>query len=263
MESTLTRNEVVTVAIGLACLLAPTALADIDGFNRLDGWNYLQRDAGVPADVGDDFVQLTTGGTRQVRNIWYETPQDITQFEASFTYRAANIGAAATRHGLSFILQNDPRGVDALGTGFNATGFGFDGISPSAGVTIELDTGPGLSYTGFYRDGVIGGGSVPTTPLNAFDGQEIEVQLIYDGSLLSVSMRDAFNEFPTKNYVVSPSFADALGSTTAYIGFGASTGAQRGSDQFISDFRFRTVPAPGAAALLALAGLGVTVRRRR
>lgn len=244
--------------VGAACGIAQ---ADITGFNNLNGWTYKQGDGGVASPFGQDFIQITTGGASQVRNVWHNTPQNISEFTATFTYRAANIGAAATRQGVSFIIQTDSRGTDALGTGFNASGFGFDGITPSAAVTIELNTGPGLSYTGFYQNGVIGGGSANTSPLNAFQGRDIDVSIVYNGISLAVSMHDSVNTFPTVNYIVSPSFASTLGSTTALVGFGASTGAQNGCDQFISNFRF-TVPTPATATLL-IGGLATASRRRR
>jgi hypothetical protein len=244
--------------LGLAGSLVPATRADITGFNNLVGWSYNQGDAGTPATFGQDFIQITTGGANQVRSVWFNTPQAISEFTATFTYRAASIGPAAVRQGVSFIIQTDPRGTAAIGAAFNSTGFGFDGITPSAGVTIELDTGPGLTYSGFYRNGIIGTPAV-TTPLNAFQGRDIEVSIVYNGTSIAVSMHDSVNTFPTQNYLVSPSFAAALGSSAALVGFGASTGAQNGCNQFISNFRY-TVPAPGTAALLAL---GMCVRRRR
>lgn len=249
-----------TIAVWAA---GSAANGDIIGFNNLVGWSYNQRDAGVAAQVGAGFVQITTGGAKQVRDIWYNTPQDISRFSASFTYRAANIGAASGRQGVAFILQTDTRGAAALGTGFSSTGFGYDDVTPSAAVTIELDTGPALSYTGFYRNGSLGGGSTVLSPLNGFDLRDIDVTIDYDGSLLTVAMRDTVNTSPTRTYVVSPSFALGLGSTTALIGFGASSGLQHGVDQFISNFRFTSVPGPTPLRVLGLMCYVAVGRRRR
>lgn len=250
----MTKHALIVCAAGLLCALSNHTQADIVGFNNGNGWVYNQLDPGTPASFGQDSVQITTGAN-QVRDIWFATPQAITQFTATFTYRAANI-AGSSNPGVAFIIQNDPRGTAALAPG----GFGFQGITPSAAVTIQLNTAVQQTATGFFRDGVMGAGSIATSPLNAFDGREIDVSIVYNGSTLAVSMHDSVNTFPTQTYIVSPSFASALGSSTALVGFGGSTAAN-GCNQFLSNFRF-TVPSPATATVL-LGGVATLSGRRR
>ena len=239
-------------------LIAAAAHADINGFNSLSGWTYNTTDAGTPpAVLGADLIHFTTGPNNR-RSLWFNTPQDITAFTASFTYRAGSISASAARQGLTFTLQN--AGLSALGTGL-----GFEGLAPSATVTIETDTGPGLTYTGYYANGVNGGGSVPTTPVNAFGFGEIDVAITYAGSLLSVFMTDGVNSYSRPNQFVGDLSA-LLGSQSAFVGFTAGTsstlGSGGGSNQFLSNFRFTSVQAPATAGLLTIGGL-CGLRRRR
>ncbi len=233
--------------------------ADITGFQN---FTLKRSDTGTPPVLVDaDTIQFTTG-PNQRRSLWFNTRQDISEFTATFTYRANGIGASGNRQGLVFVMQNDTDGINTLGDPvgglFGNSGLGYFGIQPSAAVTVETDTGPARTFTGFYSGGVFGGGSAPTFPVNAFDGSEIDVTITYDGSILSVGMVEGSNVFPTRNYLVG-SLEDAVGSSSAYIGFTAST-ANGGANQYISDFQYK-VPEPSSALLTAV-GIGALIGGR-
>lgn len=97
-------------------------------------------------------------------------------------------------------------------------------------------------------------------------GHDIAVTLGYNGSILAQTMRDTVTgaEF-TRNIIVGDLSA-VLGGGTAYVGFTASTTAGscsgNAADQYFSDFRFTSVPAPGVGVLLA-GSLLASARRRR
>jgi hypothetical protein len=254
-----------SVSAALVCVVlcaATSARADIVGFNGLSGWRYNTSDSGSPPVIVDsNQVQLTTG-PNNTRSIWFEVPQSITSFEARFTYRASSIAASGPRQGVAFVIQNDPAGPNALGTGGSSLGYG--GITASAAVTIETDTGPGLTYSGFYTNGVMGGGSAVTTPVNAFNFRDIDVIINYSGSILSVTMVDGTDVYGPQNHLVG-SLASVVGGPTAYVGFTAATfntlGSGGGANQFLSDVSF-TVPSPGAWSAVMVAGCMVGRRRR-
>lgn len=255
MEYASSRNIVVLAAAGLACSLTATALADITGFNMLDGWEYNQGDTGTPADLPEPDTIHFTNGERQNRSIFFKQRQDVSQFSASFTFRADYQGGN-NPHGITFAIHNDPDGPEALGS--LGGGLGYEGITNSGALGLEVLR----SRTGWFQGGVVGG-MVPVTDIVLGDNHDILVTLDYDGRFLRQRMVDTVTgaEF-SRNYVAED-LLDELGGSMAYVGFTAGTSGFGHSDQFISDFRFRTVPAPGAAALLAMAGLGVAVRRRR
>ncbi|MDX2199514.1 MAG: hypothetical protein SF069_11160 [Phycisphaerae bacterium] len=250
------RSETVAVAVAMT-LLSATAQAAVLGFNgnqELAGWQYNQTDTGTPLQiVGDNAIQFTAGPNNR-RSLWFTTPQDITQFEANFTYRASSISASASRQGLAFVIQNSPSGVTTLG----GASYGYNGITPSAAVTIETDSGPGRSFTGYYTNGVLGGGSADMTPVNAYEFTDIDVNVRYQGSVLSVTMTQGTDVFGPRNYFVG-SLASLLGSPTAYVGFTGATlntqGAGGGATQFLSNFSFVPEPTTGVAMLVGLMAL--------
>jgi hypothetical protein len=238
----------------LAGTMAAPASADIIGLTP-GTYEYNQGDTGSPALGGTDSIQLTTGGD-QFRSIFFHDAQDITQFSASFTYRAADIGGKGFgRHGITFVMQNSPDDVDALGLAL-----GYSGITNSAAITLELDMG--VTYSGYFTNGVLGGGAAALTPVNAYSLHEIDVSMVYDGSFLTVSFVDTVTgASQTLPNMMVGSLADVVGGPSAYIGFSGGTGVG-GVDQHLSNFTFTSIPAPGVLGLLGVAGL-LRGRRRR
>ena len=195
--------------------------------------------------------------------------QDITDFSASFTYRANVRGGALPRQGLTFTVHNDPRGVEAVSTralGFGGfSGFGYEGIENSAAVSIELDTGPGLTYSSFYSGGVIGPGSPTISPVNAFNGNDIDVTIRYRDGFMDIDYRDTVTLAEFSQRLPVGSLESLVGDSMAYVGFTASTAGgftgSGGTDQFLSDFSYTVIPAP--ATLPLMGGLGLIALRRR
>jgi hypothetical protein len=249
-------------AMALTLSQTKAAIIGFDDFSLHDS-----DDGTPPVLVDSETIQFTTG-PNQRRSLWFNARQDISQFTATFTYRATGIGASGNRQGLAFVIQDDLQGANTIGDPvgglFGFSGLGYYGIEPSAAVTIETDTGPARTYTGYYTDGVFGGGSTNTLPINAFNERDIDVTISYDGDILSVGMVDGADVFPPRNYLIG-SLDDVIGNPDAYIGFTAST-ANGGANQFISNFRFQNaVPEPGAAWLLivALGASGMFVQGKR
>lgn len=263
MPNVIRTSCVLSVLAASAITIVPTARGDIVGLNSLTGWSYNTGDTGSPpVIVTSDEIQFTTGPNNR-RSVWFNTPQNIGAFTATFTYRASSISASAVRQGLTFAVHNDPASLAALGSG--GSGFGYAGIGQSAAVTIETDTSPARTYNGLYTGGVLGGGSAQTTPVNAFSFQPIDVTITYSGSVLSVSIVQGANTFGPQNYVVG-SLPAIVGGSTAYVGFTAATfntlGSGGGANQFISNVRFTSVPTPAGLPLLLVGSAAAGWRRR-
>lgn len=255
------RSALAAAIAGLACSITSTASADVTGFNDLDGWTYNQApfDTGTPASLPDpDTIHLTNLGTTQSRNIFYNTPQDITRFTASFTYQALNASTFGCDYGAAFTIQGNSPDV----FGDTGGGLGYTGIDNSAAITLQLTR----NASGFWKDGV-SGSSTPLDPMFLRSGNPIQVSLEYNGTFLKETLLDTVTQQEFSQNLVIGDLSGIVGSDTAYIGFTGSTttGACSGNaaDQYFSDFQFTTVPAPGTAGVLALAGIGAAIRRRR
>jgi hypothetical protein len=250
-------------AVGVA-QLESMADADITGFGNFSNFMINRSDSGsaptiTPGTPGS--IRITSMGDSQSRSIYSKTPQDITQFTASFTYRSIEGplgGPIGVSYGATFVMQNGPQGINAvfqpsynpsIGYGGGcATGCG-GGIRPfdkSVAVSIENRS---LSLTSssssLYTNGNVGGGSSDTSPIDLFSGNPIRVVLTYDGSLLHEKLTDSITlaSYETFFPINIPA---TVGGSTAYVGFTAGTGFSPG-DQHISDFQFVTnAVGPGA-----------------
>lgn len=261
----------VVILIGAIGSAAGSAEADIAGFNNLTGWTYNQPDPGTPADLPNPSTVHLTTGNGQRRSIFFNTPQDITHFTASFTYRAADMRVCLVPQGITFCVQNDPRGPQAIGGGGGGLGYAAtvgnsDSIVTSAAVALFTDTGPGITLNGYWTGGNQGGGNQNIAPVNAFAFRDLNISLTYSNPILAVVIDDPLisgsADF-TRNYVVGD-LASLLGGSTAYVGFTASTGdifGNGGSNQYLSNFSY-TVPSPAAGIVLACGSIALARRRR-
>lgn len=267
-----TASHSLVVAMPLAVVLAtaaPSALADIAGF-PIPGWQLNQWDGASGSPVNPpESITLTTGTSGQSRSAFYTTRQDITTFEASFTYTFT--GNANGRMGAAFVLHNSPEGPEAVAYGTLSgvtTNFGYTdgrGTFGNRSVAISLESGysgAGSSATGVYTYGSFGGGSTPTSPIQFSSGNPIDVTIAYNGFLLSMTARDTVTGSLFTAPLVAIDLSTVLNDGSAFVGFTGSTNTNAGTSQTFSNFRYTTVPAPAAGGLLA-AGLLVAVRRRR
>ena len=254
-------------SFAIIAAFAAATHADVIGFNSLNPseWTYNQSDEGAMASVPDpDTVHITNLGFNQARSIFFNEPQTVAPFTATFTYQSISGPGSSAGRGATFTIHNDPRGPEALGGSGSALGFDGSGlrIENSAAVTFRLNE----NASGFFTGGIIGTGAPLVSPIDLDGGNPIDVTIEYDGFFLTETLTDTVT---LDEYVGSPvivgDLASIIGSDTAYVGFTASTGSNAGAivDQFISDFRFTVIPEPATAALLAILGLSGRRSRRR
>lgn len=233
--------------------------ADFSGFNNLVDYRYNQGDGGAAPgyDPVSDTFHITNQGELERRSIFHETPQQIAQFTATFTYYALNLAGSRQGLGACFILQNSADGPAALG-GFHS-GLGCSGIPKSVAVTLELANGT-QSTSGVYTNGSLGGGSVSTNPVNFYNGHAVGVSIHYDGTFLRTTMTDLVTLQP---YLAPPTLvnipATVMGNT-AFVGLSATT--NYGGDQYFSNFTFSTVPEPASLGFLAVLAFALRPSRR-
>ncbi|MGA2254567.1 MAG: PEP-CTERM sorting domain-containing protein [Thermoguttaceae bacterium] len=247
------RHLSLAAALAALPLISNVVHADIPGFEDLSGFTVNQTDSGSPPTYSNGVLQLTNGYVDENRSIFYDTPQGITQFSASFTFTATGPWNGT---GASFVLQTSPSGASAAGNGTDGYG-----AFPGASVAIVLDSYQ--AATGFFTDANIGNGLLPVSPVNLFSGHPIDLDISYSDSLLHESLLDTTNgaSFDTSYLVLTP-LPTILGGSTAYVGISASAdnnGFFSGPGvQSFSNFQFvSSVPEPSTIVLLGVASLSM------
>ena len=232
----------------LCCFLLVVAIhsdqanSQISGFSDFsENWTYHQLDSGSLAAIDDDFIVITND-VAQARNIWFNTTQPIDSFTTSFRYQTSpfgNIegGGPFNVRGISFIIQNSMLGVDAETT--QNLGAGFTGIDQGVAVVFNL-LNVGKVEVSFLESGPVQTGGTELGDRTTFD-DGLDVLIIYDGSTLNFTIDDGIETPFTQTLIIKDPISDLLNSSSAFIGFGASTGGSflGPSQQTISNFQFK------------------------
>jgi hypothetical protein len=230
------------------------ATPPVIGFGDGSAWATL---SGATISGTPSVLELTDGNPSESRSAFYNTPQYIAGFLATFTY-TPSAGSATRADGVTFALQNDPSGAQSVGGAGNQLGYG--GINPSVAFELDIYTGDaGGTGINWATNGLTAGtGGAPnggTSPVNINSGDPIGVALYYsyDTGQLGVKLVDtaASATFVT-NYEVG-NIPALLGGDFAYIGF---TGATGGSDavQQISNFSYSYSESPVVSVAHAAGG---------
>lgn len=213
-------------------------------FNDQGGWNF--HGTGATPSISSNVLSLTDGNANEAVSSFVLYPLYIGAFRASFTYQDVNQGSG---DGIAFVLQNASTGSNALGG--NGGNLGYSGITPSAALELNVNSGSrgGIGYA-FATNGLTGGNSggggavgdaySATDPVNLISGDPIKVTLLYAGGVLNVSLVDpiANTSFSTSLRVDLPAI---LHTNTAYVGFTGATSTTPAQQQ-VSDFFYTSLP---------------------
>lgn len=191
------------------------------------------------ATFSGSTIEVTNGtvGPHEAGAAWYNTKVNIQSFTTDFTFRITPGG-----YGMTFIIQNDPRGTaahaDANGIGYfaystnnpgtaiaDSIGIVFNATPNGGGYTVEANP----SLTGLYIDGglFIDSGISPVldlTPqgINLQSGDVMEGHITYDGTILTMVLTDT-NTGAQARFSWPVDIPAIVGADTAYVGFGAGT----------------------------------------
>jgi hypothetical protein len=230
-----------SVTSGVATVVGLTNVPPVITLGNGAGWTTNNNGASgfTPPDpsISADQLTLTDGSGEEGASAFYNIPQYIGGFIASFYYLPSGSGNVAD--GTTFCVQND--GLNTLGAAGGSLGYG--GLTSAVGFEINIfaNVGRGIALstngsTGVYLD---------VTPVDLFSGNAIYVQLYYAQDNLQVYLEDtvALTTFATNFPVNIPA---TVGGESAYVGF---TGADGGdaSTQIVTNFVFSYTSTPELA----------------
>ncbi len=222
------------------------------------------------ASVTGGSLTLTDNLGTEARSAFDLTKVPVEAFNASFVFQA---GGNKVADGVTFMLQNDPRGTAALGTAGGALGYTGSNQTTSAPNGIINSVGIGLNIyanavvlsttgAGLY---LLEGGTVAsanTPPDSSFfrTGDPIQVNLSYDGTNnLKVMLEDLTNSTSYSQAFAIGNIATMLGGSSAYVGFSGGDGGSVAT-QTISNFDLSSgavinnVLSPATALTIAATG---------
>ena len=192
------------------------------------------------------MLTLTDGAFDEARAAYSNTLQPIALgangFYASYTYTPSSANLATAADGVVFVLQNDTRGLNAIGGtggGLAYTSEGGTAVPPSVAIALNIYGGHVIGTNLLTNGNPNGDTYLPVTPVNLISGNPIDVSLAYNP--VAQTITETLNEENTTNtftHVYSTgNLAAAIGSNNVYIGFGGGTGGFA-STQTISNFSY-------------------------
>ncbi|HEY2141194.1 MAG TPA: hypothetical protein VGG98_03935 [Solirubrobacteraceae bacterium] len=196
------------------------------------------------AEVVPPALRLTTAKGGLQSSAFYNTPVDpsqawSTQFEISMSE-----GSFPPADGIVFLLQNDPRGAQAVASTSEGGALGYSGINPSLGLEFDIYNGnqgdPSYDHIGIVENGDTGKYiecatekpvvQPPTCdktfnfPLYSSIGKPVFGWMTYDGAnKLAVYASNGETKPATPLLQVEVNLGSLLGKS-AFAGFTAATG---------------------------------------
>jgi hypothetical protein len=245
-------NSVGPVTSSTAVVVGLTAAPPIVTFaGNGSNWTFNQgvNWPGSPSNpsITNDVLTLTDGTNSEACSAFFDIPQYVGGFIASFTYTAGGNRAA---DGITFCLQDSTNVASGLGaTAVGAAGgdLGYYGISNSVAFELNLYTGSsGGSGIQLGTNGSTPDSASPSAPyffpgqVNIASGDPIDVQISYSQNVLNVSLADATAGTKFTTSFIVPNLPAIVGGSSAYIGFTGGDG-DANSIQTVSNFVFSSV----------------------
>lgn len=215
----------------------------LSGFSNFQLNSNGQSTASPIISPDNSTLTLTDTTNGEARSAFFKTPVPFNNargFTASFVY--TNVGGNANNpaDGVTFVLQNDPRGIMALGDSGGAFGYGGGAAIVNSGAAqfnIFGGAGGGRGIA-FGLNGSIPG-NMGTGNVDLSSGDPIQVSLSYDGvaRTLTETLTDSTTNNTFTNTFYGIDYQSLVGGTSAFVGFTGGTGGLNAT-QTIGSFQF-------------------------
>jgi len=175
------------------------------------------------AKLSGSTLVLTSGGNAQISTAWLANKVSVGTFSTDFDFQLPSSGG----DGFTFTLQNAPKGLNAMGG--NGEALGYAGITKSIAIKFVLydDTAKAaISQTGILANGTTSptvSVDMASSGISLHTGHVLHAHISSDGNNLTETVTDATTG-ASFTHTYAGSVASVLGTSTAYVGFTASTG---------------------------------------
>src|SRR5713226_2598717 len=181
------------------------------------------------AVINGTNLQLTDGGSGEASSAFFNTLVNVQSFTNDFSFQLTNPSA----DGITFTIQgNSPSALGPAGGGLGygpSQPGGTPGIGNSVAVKFDLynNASEGGDSTGLYTNGVsptIPFVDLTNTGIDLHSGDPFNVHMTYDGTTLVMKITDGTDSTKTFSTSFTVNIPNAVGSSTAYVGFTGGTG---------------------------------------
>jgi len=240
-------------------------------------------EANGAATVAGGVLRLTGDAGGQAGSAFINTPfafYNLSSFSTSFQFRVyGQLGSSGT-DGLTFVMQNAPAGIDALGGGGGEIGYGST-TNITNSLAVEFDTWTNVEYSdpnsnhiGVNTNGSMVSIATYNAPPDINSGSSLYAWIDYNGAtnLLDVYINTTSTKpgSPAISQVVD---IYSLVGNQVYVGFTSGTGAFYNVHDIEAWELDMATPVPtisvptmnewGMIIFMALAGLGAVYYLRR
>lgn len=182
------------------------------------------------ATLSGTNLVLTNGVDHENRSAFFTAPMNIQEFTSTFNFQLLN----PVGDGFTFAIVK----ANAVSLGGGGEALGYGGIGNSIAVKFDLynNAGEGPDSTGLYTNGAtptVPAIDLSTTGINLHSGDVFNVQMTYNGTILTVVITDTVTKATaTQSYTIN--IPSTIGSNTGYIGFTGGTGGNSSTQEIQS-----------------------------
>ena len=195
-----------------------TASADSPSLIRI---NSTMLSTNGAASVDSNTIQLANDKSAQAGSAWYTNKVSVNRFSTDFDFKMTDVSG----NGLTFTLQNDSKGIWALGNEDDSK------LNSNVSVKFALDktASKGASVADICINGIEPASlifNLGTSGIKLESGDVFHARLTYDGSTLLLTLTDTkTGTVASQKFLVD--IPAAVGGNAAYAGF---TGEQKAVD---------------------------------